>query len=84
MAPVPWTTDEQKKWLTKQLPEYHKCSDGGSFSKFWPLLYEGFHQRWPEQKILWLTKMPTDLTEAQKKELGNALQKRQKVSIRLD
>ena len=80
MAPVSWTTDEQKEWLTLQLPEYQKCSDAGSFSKFWPSLYEEFHERWPEEKVLWPTNTPSVLTDIQKKELGWALHKHQKVS----
>ena len=85
MAPVPWTTDEQKEWLTQQLPAYQKCSETGSFSKFWPVLYEGFNEKWPEKNVLWPTDTPTVLTDTQKGQLREAICKRQKVStIRID
>ena len=73
------------EWLTLQLPEYQKCSDAGGFSKFWPSLYEEFHERWPEEKVLWLTNTPTAvLTDIQKRQLREALHKCQKVSSRFD
>ena len=84
MAPVSWTTDKQKEWLIQQLPEYQKCSDAGSFSKFWPSLYEEFHKQWPEEKVLWLMNTPAVLTDIQKRQLGEALHKCQKVSSRFD
>ena len=50
------------------------------FQQVWPSLYEEFHERWPEEKVLWPMNTPSVLTDIQKKELGWALHKHQKVS----
>jgi hypothetical protein len=81
MVAAEWTTDDQKEWLTAQLPAYAKCTSRASFSKFWPPVYEKWDEQWPEHVKLW-PDMPKDqkLTDEQMAILGQALKARQKVS----
>jgi hypothetical protein len=43
----PWTTDEQKTWLTAQLPAYVASRGTESPSDFWAGVFETWFDKWP-------------------------------------
>ena len=43
----PWTTEEQKAWLTALIPDYLASRGSSAPGDFWPGLFEDWFQTWP-------------------------------------
>lgn len=42
-----WTTNEQKEWLTSQLPSFVASRSSDSPSDFWASVFKGWFEKWP-------------------------------------
>ncbi|KAF8430654.1 hypothetical protein L210DRAFT_3651686 [Boletus edulis BED1] len=74
----------QLEFLEAQEVEHRKLLETRSFAKFWLLVYENWFKCYPEHAVLF-PNIPMDqlLTQEQEDELGEAVQKRQTVSIHI-
>ncbi|KAJ6458297.1 hypothetical protein C8R45DRAFT_1221666 [Mycena sanguinolenta] len=80
MAPPPWTTPEQREFLTAQLPLFIQRQAEGKLHLFWPPLMEAWFQKYPEHTLLNLP-LPADkdgreLTPDELARLGAAIKAR--------
>ncbi|KAJ6451805.1 hypothetical protein C8R45DRAFT_1223757 [Mycena sanguinolenta] len=85
MAPPPWTTPEQREFLTAQLPLFIQRQAEGKLHLFWPPLMEAWFQKYPEHTLLNLP-LPADkdgreLTPDELARLGAAIKARRSVSF---
>ncbi|KAJ6503658.1 hypothetical protein C8R45DRAFT_1091437 [Mycena sanguinolenta] len=84
MAPPPWTTPEQREFLTAQLPLFIQRQAEGKLHLFWPPVFEAWFKKYPEHTKLKLP-LPTDkdgreLTSEELAILGAAIKaKRSKI-----
>ena len=79
MPGKPWTTDEQARFLTSYLRQYHEMQSNGTLSSvFWPLVYREWFQAYPERSIVF----PgcEELTVEQEGLIKSRLEERRKVS----
>jgi hypothetical protein len=76
MAPQSWATSVQKDFLNTMKADYLKAQKEKLLTSFWPRLYEGWFQKFPE---LLPGKDMDLLSDEEKKTLGVAIRARQKV-----
>jgi hypothetical protein len=85
MAPPRWTTANQRAYLELQMSDYIRRQAQKKLHLFWPPMEEGWFHLFPEQAALGLplpnaTPPVRQLTEAETKALGEAIDKRKSVS----
>jgi hypothetical protein len=82
MAPKPWTTQPQLKFLKGYIPKFVTAQATKKTVKLWPKLFAAWFTEFPEEDVVLPGRDPLQpLTDAQKKEIDVNMKGRQKVSV---
>ncbi|KAF8418380.1 hypothetical protein L210DRAFT_3511088, partial [Boletus edulis BED1] len=77
MSPHSWATPEQETFLLEFYNNFIQCQAKHDYGNFWPAFFERWFQKFPERAALFPDiPVSTQLTEEQKKKLGNAINAR--------
>jgi hypothetical protein len=81
MPREPWATPAQEHFLFARLEEYKDAQSKGSYSHFWPVLYEEWEKEFPRHDEIFPGQDPGTFTEADRDRLQEGIKERRNVSI---
>lgn len=79
MPRAPWATPAQETFLFARLEEYKEAQKKGSYTRFWPALFEDWEKEFPTDEECFPGQDLGNITEDKKKRLQEALKERRNV-----